>query len=93
MEYRQLGRSGLTVPVLSFGTGTFGGTNEFFQRWGQTDVAEATRMVDLCLDSGVNFFDTADIYSGGASEEIPGPGSEGQARARVDLHQGDFPLQ
>ena len=78
MEYRQLGRSGLTVPVLSFGTGTFGGTNEFFQRWGQTDVAEATRMVDLCLDSGVNFFDTADIYSGGASEEILGQALKGK---------------
>ena len=78
MEYRQLGRSGLSVPVLSFGTGTFGGTNEFFQRWGQTDVAEATRMVDLCLDSGVNFFDTADIYSGGASEEILGQALKGK---------------
>ncbi|KTS11979.1 aldo/keto reductase [Methylobacterium radiotolerans] len=78
MDYRQFGRSGLTVPVLSFGTGTFGGTNEFFQHWGQTDVAEATRMVDLCLDSGVNFFDTADIYSGGASEEILGQALKGK---------------
>ncbi|MHB2205575.1 aldo/keto reductase [Methylobacterium sp. CM6257] len=78
MEYRQFGRSGLTVPVLSFGTGTFGGTNEFFQRWGQTDVAEATRMIDLCLDSGVNFFDTADIYSAGASEEILGQALKGK---------------
>ena len=78
MEYRQFGRSGLTVPVLSFGTGTFGGTNEFFQRWGQTDVAEATRMVDLCLDSGVSFFDTADIYSAGASEEILGQALKGK---------------
>ncbi|GJD81714.1 aldo/keto reductase [Methylobacterium gregans] len=78
MEYRQLGRSGLTVPVLSFGTATFGGTNEFFQRWGQTDVAEATRMVDLCLDSGVNFFDTADIYSQGASEEVLGQALKGK---------------
>lgn len=78
MEYRQLGRSGLTVPVLSFGTATFGGTNEFFQRWGQTDVAEATRMVDLCLDSGVNFFDTADIYSQGASEAVLGQALKGK---------------
>jgi aryl-alcohol dehydrogenase-like predicted oxidoreductase len=78
MEYRQFGRSGLTVPVLSFGTGTFGGTNAFFQRWGQTDVAEATRMVDLCLDSGLNFFDTADIYSAGASEEILGQALKGK---------------
>ena len=78
MQYRQFGRSGLSVPVLSFGTGTFGGTNEFFQRWGQTDVDEATRMVDLCLDAGVNFFDTADIYSGGASEEILGKALKGK---------------
>lgn len=78
MEYRQFGRSGLTVPVLSFGTGTFGGTNPFFERWGQTDVAEATRMVDLCLASGVNFFDTADIYSAGASEEILGQALKGR---------------
>ncbi len=72
MEHRQFGRSGLKVPVLSLGTGTFGGTDAFFRRWGATDVAEATRMVDLCLDHGVNFFDTADIYSGGAAEEILG---------------------
>jgi aryl-alcohol dehydrogenase-like predicted oxidoreductase len=78
MEYRQLGRSGLKVPALSFGTGTFGGSNEFFQRWGQTDVDEATRLVDICLDAGVNFFDTADIYSEGASEEILGAALKGK---------------
>src|SRR5688572_2404920 len=78
MEYRQLGGSGLKVPVLSFGTGTFGGTNEFFQRWGSTDVAEATRLVDLCLEAGVNFFDTADVYSQGASEEILGQALKGR---------------
>ena len=72
MEYRQLGRSGLKVPVLSLGTVTFGGANEFFQRWGQTDVAQAKRMIDLCLDAGVNFFDTADVYSEGMSEKILG---------------------
>ena len=72
MEYRQLGHSGLKVPVLSFGTGTFGGRGEFFAAWGSTDVKEATRLLDICLDAGVNFFDTADIYSGGASEEILG---------------------
>jgi len=49
MEYRQLGRSGLKVPVLSFGTGTFGGSNEFFKVWGDTDVKGATRLVDICL--------------------------------------------
>ena len=72
MEFRQLGYSGLQVPVLSFGTGTFGGTTEFFKAWGSSDVAEATRLVDICLDAGVNLFDTADIYSSGASEEILG---------------------
>ena len=72
MEHRQLGRSGLKVPVLSLGTGTFGGSNAFFKRWGQTDVDGATRMVDLCLEAGVNFFDTADIYSDGMSEEVLG---------------------
>lgn len=72
MEYRQLGRSGLKVPALSFGTGTFGGSNEFFQKWGSTDVKEASRLVDICLEAGVNFFDSADIYSQGASEEILG---------------------
>ena len=78
MEYRQFGRSGLKVPALSFGTGTFGGTSEFFKRWGDTDVKDATRMVDLCLDAGVNFFDTADIYSRGASEEILGQALKGK---------------
>lgn len=72
MEYRQLGKSGLKVPVLSFGTGTFGGGTEFFKAWGTSDVAEATRLVDICLDAGVNLFDTADIYSNGISETILG---------------------
>jgi aryl-alcohol dehydrogenase-like predicted oxidoreductase len=72
MEFRQLGYSGLKVPVLSFGAATFGGGNEFFQAWGSTDVAEATRIVDICLNAGVNFFDTADVYSDGLSEEILG---------------------
>ncbi|HTS09780.1 MAG TPA: aldo/keto reductase [Candidatus Eisenbacteria bacterium] len=72
MEFRQLGKSGLKVPVLSYGTGTFGGGNEFFKAWGASDVAEATRLVDICLDAGVNLFDTADIYSDGLSETILG---------------------
>lgn len=78
MEYRQLGRSGLKVPALSFGTGTFGGKGEFFGRWGQTDVAEASRLVDICLDAGVTLFDTADVYSVGASEEILGAALKGK---------------
>ena len=72
MEFRQLGKSGLKVPVLCFGTGTFGGMTEFFRGWGQTGVEEARRLVDICLEAGVNFFDTADVYSAGASEEILG---------------------
>ena len=70
MEFRTLGRSGLKVPVLSLGTGTFGGANEFFRAWGNTGVEEATRLLDICLDAGVNLFDTADIYSDGASETV-----------------------
>lgn len=72
MEYRQLGASGLKVPVLSFGTGTFGGGTEFFKAWGETQVEEATRIVNRCLDAGLTLFDTADVYSRGQSEEILG---------------------
>ncbi|SFS14256.1 Predicted oxidoreductase [Microbacterium sp. cf046] len=71
MEYRQLGRSGLTVPVLSFGTATFAG-GEHTGAWGDIHDDEARRMVDLALEAGINFFDTADIYSDGRSEEILG---------------------
>jgi len=78
MEFRTLGRSGLKVPVLSFGTGTFGGGNEFFRAWGATDVAEATRLVDICLEAGVNLFDTADIYSDGLSETVLGKAIAGR---------------
>jgi aryl-alcohol dehydrogenase-like predicted oxidoreductase len=78
MEYRLLGGSGLKVPVLSYGTGTFGGRGEFFQRWGTTDAQGARRMVDICLENGVSFFDTANIYSRGASEELLGQALEGR---------------
>ena len=78
MEFRTLGRSGLKVPVLSFGTGTFGGGTEFFKAWGSSDVAEATRLVNICLDAGVNLFDTADIYSDGLSETILGKAISGR---------------
>lgn len=78
MEFRQLGKSGLKVPVLSFGTGTFGGGTEFFKAWGASDVAEATRLVDICLEAGVNLFDTADVYSNGLSETILGKAIEGR---------------
>jgi aryl-alcohol dehydrogenase-like predicted oxidoreductase len=78
MEFRQLGRSGLKVPALSFGTGTFGGGTEFFKAWGASDVAEATRLVDICLEAGVNLFDTADVYSNGLSETILGRAIDGR---------------
>jgi aryl-alcohol dehydrogenase-like predicted oxidoreductase len=82
MEYRQLGRSGLQVPVFSFGTGTFGGKGDFFGAWGSSGVREATRIVDICLDAGVTLFDTADVYSEGASEEVLGK-AIGKRRDRV----------
>ena len=73
MEYRQLGKSGMKVPELCFGCGTFGGDNEFFDAWGATgDVEQARKMVDICMDAGLNFFDTADIYSMGRSESVLG---------------------
>lgn len=78
MEYRVLGSSGFSVPVLSFGTGTFGGNHPFFGKWGNSDVQEATRLVDLCLEAGVTLFDTADIYSFGQSEEILGEAVRGR---------------
>ena len=82
MEYRLLGGSGFTVPALSLGTGTFGGSNEFFKAWGTSDVVEATRLVDVCLDAGLSMFDSADVYSNGAAEEILGQAVRGR-RDRV----------
>src|SRR5271163_1503354 len=78
MEYRRLGGSGFMVPALSFGTGTFGGKGEFFAAWGSTDVAEATRLIDICLEAGLTMFDSADIYSGGAAEEVLGAAIKGR---------------
>ena len=83
MDYRRLGASGFKVPVLSFGTGTFGGKGEFFRAWGSTDVDEARRLVDICVDAGVTMFDSADIYSGGAAEEILGAALKGRPRDQV----------
>src|ERR1035441_1201974 len=78
MEFRQLGGSGFKVPVLSLGTGTFGGGDEFFKAWGTTDVAEATRLVDICLEAGLTMFDSADVYSSGMAEEILGRAIKGR---------------
>jgi len=77
MEHRQLGRSGFNVPVLTFGTGTFGGKGGL-SAWGSTDAAEATRLVDVCLEHGLTMFDSADIYSAGAAEEVLGAAIKGR---------------
>lgn len=90
MEFRQLGGSGLKVPVLCFGTGTFGGGTDFFSAWGASDVAEATRLVDICLDAGVNMFDSADIYSNGLSEEILGKAIGGRRDKVLISTKGSF---
>jgi aryl-alcohol dehydrogenase-like predicted oxidoreductase len=80
MEFRRLGASGFSVPVLSFGTGTFGGKGEFFQAWGGSDAVEARRLVDICLDAGLNMFDSADIYSDGLAETVLGAAIKGRPR-------------
>lgn len=72
MNYRNLGQSGLLVSEFGFGAGTFGGQGPIFSAWGQANLAEAQRMIDLCIDHGVNYFDTADAYSNGASEQMLG---------------------
>ena len=92
MEHRLLGRSGLKVPVLSFGTATFGGGSEFFRKWGETDVAEATRLVDVCLDAGLNFLDTANTYSRGLSEEILGQALKGRRDKALVSTKGSFSM-
>jgi len=78
MEYRLLGGSGFKVPVLTLGTGTFGGTNELFKAFGSTDIPEATRLVDICLEAGLTMFDSADVYSGGESERVLGGAIKGR---------------
>jgi aryl-alcohol dehydrogenase-like predicted oxidoreductase len=90
MEFRQLGVSGFKVPVLSLGTGTFGGGNEFFKAWGATDVAEATRLVDICLEAGLTMFDSADVYSGGLAEEILGQAIKGRRDQVIISTKGTF---
>ena len=97
MEYRNLGASGLKVPVLSFGTGTFGGQGPLFSAWGRSGVDEARRLIDICLEAGVNLFDTADVYSNGASEEILGAALKGRRdkvliSTKTGLPMGDGPL-
>jgi len=96
MEYRYLGRSGFKVPALGFGAGTFGGQGPLFSAWGNTDVAGARRMIDICLEAGVNLFDSADVYSGGASESILGAALKGRRQqaiisTKLTLRSGDGP--
>jgi aryl-alcohol dehydrogenase-like predicted oxidoreductase len=96
MEQRYLGRSGFKVPVLGFGAGTFGGQGPLFSAWGNTDVGGARRIVDICLDAGVNLFDTADVYSSGASESILGAALKGRRHqaivsTKLSLRSGDGP--
>ncbi|GIV68560.1 aldo/keto reductase [Caldilinea sp.] len=90
MEHRQLGASGFKVPVLSFGTATFGGRGEFFGAWGATDVAEAKRLVDICLEAGLTMFDSADVYSAGAAEEILGQAIRGRRDQVIISTKGTF---
>ncbi|WP_395454269.1 aldo/keto reductase [Azospirillum melinis] len=96
MEYRTLGASGLKVPALSFGTGTFGGKGPLFSAWGNSDVEDARRLVDICLDAGVTLFDTADVYSDGGSEEVLGVAIRGRRdkvliSTKTGLPMGDGP--
>ena len=90
MPFRQLGNSGLKVPLLSFGTGTFGGQGDFFKAWGSTDVDEAKKLIDICLEHGVNLFDSADGYSGGAAEEILGRAIRGRRDDVLVSTKGTF---
>ena len=80
------------VPVLSFGCGTFGGKGDFFGAWGNIDVQEATHLVDICLEAGLNFFDTADVYSQGASEEILGKAIAGRRNQLLISTKATFPM-
>src|SRR6266851_4930686 len=96
MQYRNLGASGLQVPVLSFGTGTFGGEGPLFSAWGNSSADEARRLIDICLDAGVTLFDTADVYSNGGSEERLGAAIKGRRdrlmiSSKTSLPMGDGP--
>lgn len=91
MDYRLLGGSGLKVSALSFGAATFGGTNEFFKAWGNTEVEEARKLLDICMDAGINLFDTANGYSDGRSEEILGAAVKGRREKVLISTKAFFP--
>jgi aryl-alcohol dehydrogenase-like predicted oxidoreductase len=90
MEFRTLGASGFKVPVLSLGTGTFGGAGDFFKHWGASDVAHATKLVDICLEAGLNMFDSADVYSNGNAEEILGQAIKGRRQQVIISTKATF---
>src|ERR1700744_5155613 len=90
MEYRLLGETGFKVPVLSLGTATFGGGNEFFKAWGSTDADAARRLVDIALDAGVSMFDSADVYSEGLAETILGKAIAGRRSSVILSTKGTF---
>ena len=92
MEYRTLSGAGLRVPVLSFGTATFGGGDEFFKAWGSTGVEEAKRLVDICLDHGANWLDTANVYSTGLAEDILGSAIAGKRDKILLATKSTFPM-
>lgn len=96
MNFKRLGKSGLRVPELSFGTATFGGGNDFFKAWGSTDTSAASRLIDVCLEHGVSMFDTADVYSDGLAEQILGVAIKGKRNrllisTKVTFPNGDGP--
>ncbi len=96
MDYRLLGASGLKVPVLTLGTATFGGGNDFFKAWGETGVKEATALVDVALDAGITMFDSADAYSNGLAEDILGKAIAGRRdklliSTKATFRMGDGP--
>lgn len=92
MEHRRLGKSGLRVPALSFGTATFGGEGDFFKAWGSTDAGGASRLIDVCLAHGVTMFDSADIYSNGRAEEILGAAIKGKRERLLISTKVTFPV-
>jgi aryl-alcohol dehydrogenase-like predicted oxidoreductase len=91
MNFKRLGKSGLRVPELSFGTATFGGGNDFFKAWGSTDAGGASRLIDVCLEHGVSLFDTADVYSDGLAEQILGEAIKGKRNRLLISTKVTFP--
>ena len=96
MEYRLLGGSGFSVPVLTLGTGTFGGQGPLFESWGASQVAEASRLVEISLEAGLTMFDSADVYSNGSAEEILGKAIAGRRdkvliSTKATFRRGDGP--